>query len=751
MEPMPLVAPIFFEDGQVSSSLVIANSTAMPAGATITIRTLSGTEVSTVHKKLAPHGQQEIPLQSLLVHFSSPVTSGSITVTQDANLKGMAIAAQLLLTRLNGSLPSYVDEEFAMPSLSGSATLRGVADEAAGTALIAITSIVNWEQRVQLRCLSEKAEHKSATITIAPYATSVVSSCSGGAFAGMEPFAHGINQHPASGIQGYELVTDGGPGAISAFGLAPHLRGQDLLFSTIPFVDPAEIHSPNSVFAGVPFGAQDALPNGVYRPRISFANFATTSAHVTISIAATQPRDVNVSAAPEDSPEKVTIRQLTIGPRRSAELTLSDTVSQSGLLQSLFVETDKKPSEVLGKAVSRGDGSLYEVELLQKDERDENNGGIHPWSVEGDSESHLLFFNHSKKPQVFGVGIAGGSSLWDKKYTLAPNETREISINELIQDRVPDEKGRVLGRSLQRGVVNWMVPDSGNATGRLMVTSRSKGMARNFSCGNFNVLCGFNFDTFDNGYIAVGSSGDLWSVVPEFCLEWGPGQCSGGTQVGWGSATYNWTIGATSIVKATSSSQLTSQSPNILGVSRGTGSGYVNVEGGGCQSGGTGPADVCIAPTAETSAVVGHALTTVTAFRQTVSDPQGDNLNGLGVKEITYSPGIEGCYYSGAPFGPTSSVSGGIWTIGGSDPSGIASNGTNQWGTDLDGDAPSIIPGIRAHVALPCVDHIPQTMLSQMTCNAAYAYPYFFNTQTVTINPTTVVNCRAGICDTINY
>jgi hypothetical protein len=127
------------------------------------------------------------------------------------------------------------------------------------------------------------------------------------------------------------------------------------------------------------------------------------------------------------------------------ELALSDTVSQSGLLQSLFVETDKKPGEVLGKAVSRSDGSLYEVELLEKDEKDENNGGIHPWSVEGDSESHLLFFNHSKKPQVFGVGIASGASLWHKKYTLAPNETREISINELIQDEVPDEKGRILG------------------------------------------------------------------------------------------------------------------------------------------------------------------------------------------------------------------------------------------------------------------------------------------------------------------
>jgi hypothetical protein len=163
-------------------------------------------DVVTVHRKLAPHEQQEIPLQSLLIHSANPISAGSITVTQDANLRGMAVAAQLLLTKSISSLPSYVDEELAMPAISGSATLRGVADEAAGTALIAITSIVNWEQHVTLRCLSEKAEPKPATITIAPYATSVVSSCSGELFADMGSYAQRMGQHQASAIQGYELV-----------------------------------------------------------------------------------------------------------------------------------------------------------------------------------------------------------------------------------------------------------------------------------------------------------------------------------------------------------------------------------------------------------------------------------------------------------------------------------------------------------------------------------------------------------------
>lgn len=590
MEPMPLVAPIFIEDAKTTSSLVIANNSAINAGATITVRSLAGVQVGTTHRKLAPHEQQEISLQSLLAGFVSPIGAGSITVTQDANLKGMTVASQLLLTKFTGTLPSYVDEELAMPKINGSATLRGVADEALGPALLAITSTVNWEQHVTLRCLAERAELKPALITLAPYATALVSNCSGQIVTDADAYVEAIGQHPAEGIQGYELVTDGGPAAISAFGLAPHLRNQDLVFSAIPFTDPKEIHSPNSVFAGVPFGAQDALPDGIYKPRISFTNFASTPAHVKILIAATQPGDVPVSTAPGESPEKVAIRQLTIAPRRSIELPLSDTVRQSGLLQSLFVETDKKPGEVLGKAVSRSDGNLYEVELLEKDQMDENNGGIHPWSVEGDSESHLLLFNSSSKPRVFGVGISNGVILWDKKYTLAPNETREISINELIQDEVPDDNGQVLRPGHERGVVNWMVPDSGEGTGRLMVTSRSRGMARNFSCGNFIIVCGgYWYALSAPSALAVGELGSVYNFVPDYCDEFSPSQCSGGSQVGFGSGNFNWSVGTSGIVKLSSSSQQNVTSwPQLYGVGPGSGYGDVEVTAGGCQVYGSG-------------------------------------------------------------------------------------------------------------------------------------------------------------------
>jgi hypothetical protein len=96
MESMPLVAPLFVEDGKTSSSLVVANSTALKAGATISVRSLGGAEAGSVYASLALHEQKEISLQSLLSKFASPVTIGSVTVTQDANIKGMVVASQLL-------------------------------------------------------------------------------------------------------------------------------------------------------------------------------------------------------------------------------------------------------------------------------------------------------------------------------------------------------------------------------------------------------------------------------------------------------------------------------------------------------------------------------------------------------------------------------------------------------------------------------------------------------------------------------
>lgn len=501
----------------------------------------------------------------------------------------MTVASQLLITNHRGELPAYADEELAMPSMQGSNLLRGVADDAVGTALLAVTNIDPSPQRVTLRCISEEREYSPATINVAANATSLVSNCSGDTVNDLASYLNRLSGHTDQVVKGYELVNDGLPGTIAAFGLAPHKHNDDTALSAIPFTDPGLIRASDIVFAGVPFGPQTALPDGVYTPRISFTNFSNSPAHVTVSIATTpQNQSSSASAEPGNSPELRPLQQLTLPARRTTEFVLQDAESQSGLLQSLVIHTDAKPGDVMSKVVSRSDGNLYEIELLGKDRWDENNGGIHPWTVEQDFVSHLLLFNYSDKPRTFGVGIWNGAILWDKKFTLAPKETREISFNQLIQDKVKDDKGQILDANHRRGVVNWMVPDSGEGTGRLMVTSRSQAMARNFSCGEYIVVCGSrvwaNWELVPINSILMAG----YTAEPQFCDEFSPSQCTGGSQVSNGSANYNWSIGASTVIKPNTSSDQYAQSPNIYGVGPGTGSGYVEVTGGGCQSGGGG-------------------------------------------------------------------------------------------------------------------------------------------------------------------
>ncbi|HWG20815.1 MAG TPA: hypothetical protein VG225_09810 [Terracidiphilus sp.] len=633
MAPMPMVAPLFLVDSDTSSSIIIANNSSIPAGATIEVRDLTGSPIAVVHRLLRPHQHQDIDIGDLLASHHNLVPAGSITVTQDASLKGMTVASQVLITRSRGARPSYIDEELAMTSVAGSATLRAVADEGIGSGLIAVTSIVDWEQHVTIRCLSEHSESKPVTLTLNGQATALLSSCGGDVASGIDAFQESVNEKPQNAILGYELTTDGGASSFSAFGLTPHQRGQDVVYSALPFTDPQLVNSPNSAFAGVPFGSQQALPAGRYSPRLSLTNFSASPANVSVSISTTQ---YEAEGTPQ---ERTVLRRAVIPARRTIELQLADSSPANGLLQSLFVTSDRKPGEVLGKVVSRSSGELYEIELLNKDQLDENNGGIHPWSVEGDTASHLLLFNYSSAPHNFSVAIWNGIILWNKLYEVAPNETREISINELIADEVPDKDGKRLDPAYQSGVVNWMIPHSGEGTGRLMVTSRSLAMARNFSCGQFIVVCGGYW--YSSGGLSVGQIGEVMNFVPEYCDEFSPSQCTGGSPVESGSGTFNWSVGAPPIARFPNSSQQTVTSwPQVYGVGPGGGSGSVQVTAGSCSVYGYGgfpvnPTVNAVNPTpfyvgqSGTMSIVGSGFQNAGVPAVSVSGPSGIPVIGV--------------------------------------------------------------------------------------------------------------------------
>jgi len=108
----------------------------------------------------------------------------------------------------------------------------------------------------------------------------------------------------------------------------------------------------------------------------------------------------------------------------------------------------------------------------------------------------------------------------------------------------------------------------------------------------------------------------------------------------------------------------------------------------------------CVEPSFELSSAQGRATLelpygqTVTRFQQTLGDISGSVFNGNTVNEASSYAGTDGCWYSGAPFPPTSTVTGGHWIV--AQNYFPAVNGTNQWGYDYNGFTSARLTGFDA-------------------------------------------------------
>jgi hypothetical protein len=454
---------------------------------------------------------------------------------------------------------------------------------------VAITNLSSETQHVSVTCLQAGKSSVSSSVVVTAHATARSEACSNALPSTFSEYTTSLKEAGSPGVYGVELDSDGAPGSLAAFALAPHYRGHDLIFSSVPFYDPGTIHSSDVVFAGVPIGAQETLPTGVYIPRISLANFSSNPSTFSIYLADTRitpAKDANGNSQP---PQLDMIHSVTLPPHQTAEYVFTGQEAQSGLLHSVVVTTQGTPGSYQAKLVSRSTGTLYQIELLAKERLDMNNMGIHPWTIHDDTESHIVLFNHSKSDKKVGVFInAAGSTLWSSETILAASETREISINKLQKEQIADDQGRRLPTSATEGVVSWMTPDSGDVTGRLMVTSRGNAMARNFSCGSYSGVCQLDFLTLDN-YIGVAQTTALYQATANVCLfnPQAPNRCVNGDPTS-GSVYTEWTVGATSIIALSSSTQGTISSPLLVGVSAGSGTATVNVSAGSCQASGTG-------------------------------------------------------------------------------------------------------------------------------------------------------------------
>lgn len=258
------------------------------------------------------------------------------------------------------------------------------------------------------------------------------------------------------------------------------------------------ILSSTTVFTGVPVGSAPLLSQGIYTPELTLANFSNTDVRVSIKYSRTSGEHAIVQD----------LTRVTVPFGTAKHLSFRGLDGDTDLKNSFLVTSDAAAGDMVAKLVATSQSKLHEVELLGKDAKDHVNGGVHPWSLEQGNESNVLLFNHSGQPQTFNLLIGSGKALWTTSYKLQPMVTMNISLRELIQGSVKDKQGRKLSARIRNGEVEWFIPNPSAGHGRLLQSNRVTVMARNFSCGQFYVICGVNFDQLMSN-LAVGSTNEF--------------------------------------------------------------------------------------------------------------------------------------------------------------------------------------------------------------------------------------------------
>src|SRR6266403_3273397 len=92
------------------------------------------------------------------------------------------------------------------------------------------------------------------------------------------------------------------------------------------------------------------------------------------------------------------------------------------------------------------------VPLPWKDAAQVFNGGQHPWRIDGTFSSSVLLFNpdqHDANSITFSVFSNGQA--WTKFVSVPPLATVPMSLNDIILNQEPDNKGRKLPRTTTSG------------------------------------------------------------------------------------------------------------------------------------------------------------------------------------------------------------------------------------------------------------------------------------------------------------
>jgi hypothetical protein len=534
----PSIFPLFIEDNEISSLVTLINSSGISSSALLTIRDQQGKAYAPVSIPVVAHAKVQIKVADLLQKIGAHVRTGSILVTQGPELTRPSILGQLTLAETTAAPVALTEEELVMPMLFDSQDLHSISESATDAQLIAVTSLSTEPQHITVQCY-KKAGVTTKTATLAPGGTALLYPCSkdSSQFEGISLLGASETTESA----GISLHSDGPNGGFAAFGLARHISPETKsnFLGSLQFIDPTSLHSSALVFTGVSAGYSLTPGAHPYSAAVALANFSAEQSHITIAFHKT---DVNGSVSS-------TTKDVVLAPQSSTQVPLGQLGLKAGEIGSLIVSTNQQPGDLMAKIVSSSDSAPNQLEQLAKDALSYRNGGAHPWTLQDNARSDIVLFNHSSRIEPFNVLITTeDGAQWIKQLTLAPFETRTISINDLIKNKTPDSQGRTLPATAWSGTAVWHTGGPGIGSGHVLIRSEANSTGENFSCDQVYVMCGAWADASPTT-ISIGDTG-VATAGEDVCVEWGTvGTCGGDYfqtySQSWGAS---WTSGDSNVV-----------------------------------------------------------------------------------------------------------------------------------------------------------------------------------------------------------
>jgi len=481
VSPMTLVAPIFIEDADTTSTITMVNSLPTAIDVDVLLFDLGGNQIAKSTTTVSANAAQQVTARGLLdaASYTGPVY-GSVLLMPH---RMATLAAQMSIVRRNDAL-NDIEEEFVMlMAESAPANFRSVASNIAAAPIVAIRSLSNTRRTITIQCLTDAEQRRNGDIPIEPSQTLLLQACGDGPKEITDLSDTSLTTEMRHGTIGISVSSSAPTQELAVFGLGTQREDSHRYLRGMQFIDLSTLMSPTAIYPGV-LGESSLF--GLQKPRLllSMANFGASPRKVTVLV--TKGSD---SASTEQLVATVEVPPGNVVLRNLDSKVLSGDLAPD---RSLVVQTDAAIGEVLTdvQLLSSSPDPTLSVPLPWKDSAQVFNGGQHPWRIDGTFSSSVLLFNPDQHdPNSITFSVFSNGQAWTKFVSVPPLATVPMSLNDIILNQEPDNKGRKLPPTATSGIVSWFTLRNPKVFGQLVEADPAHGIVRPFACGQVAVVC----------------------------------------------------------------------------------------------------------------------------------------------------------------------------------------------------------------------------------------------------------------------